>query len=226
MFLDAKLDTKNDLFYINELAELNSTDYCMFFESRKSEDLYLWMSKCPSGPSIKFQVFNVHTFDELKLTGNCAKGSRPILSFSKEFDEMPQWIVVKQLIQKIFSPAPAHKKVKPFFDHVFNFSLADNHIWFRNYQISEEVTSGSSAEMCLVEIGPRFVLSPIKMFEGSFKGSIIYKNEQYQSPTAMRAMSKKSKGSAYQNRLEKAVEREEKMKNLALPEDSLDHVFD
>lgn len=31
----------------------------------------------------KICVFIVHTMDELKLTGNCLKGSRPILSFDK-----------------------------------------------------------------------------------------------------------------------------------------------
>lgn len=48
----------------------------LFFEARKREDLYLWMSKCPAGPAAKFLVQNVHTMDELKLTGNHLKGSR------------------------------------------------------------------------------------------------------------------------------------------------------
>ena len=54
---------------------------------RKKKDLYLWASKTPSGPSIKFHVVNVHTMDELRLTGNALKGSRPILSFDKAFDD-------------------------------------------------------------------------------------------------------------------------------------------
>ena len=35
----------------------------------------------PSGPSAKFLVENIHTLEELKLTGNCLKGSRPLLNF-------------------------------------------------------------------------------------------------------------------------------------------------
>lgn len=31
-----------------------------------------------------------------------------------------------------------HPRSQPFIDRVFNFSLEDNKIWFRNYQIVEE----------------------------------------------------------------------------------------
>jgi hypothetical protein len=58
-------------------------------QTRKHKDLYIWMSKTPNGPSIKFHVANVHTLAELKLTGNHLKGSRPVLSFDAEFDSMP-----------------------------------------------------------------------------------------------------------------------------------------
>jgi ribosome biogenesis protein BRX1 len=33
-------------------------------------------AKSPDGPTVKFLVLNVHTMDELKLTGNHLKGSR------------------------------------------------------------------------------------------------------------------------------------------------------
>ena len=48
----------------------------LFFEARKREDLYMWMAKSPNGPCAKFLVQNVHTMDELKLTGNHLKASR------------------------------------------------------------------------------------------------------------------------------------------------------
>jgi len=79
---------------INELCQLNSCNNVLFFECRKKRDVYLWMGKAPNGPSVKFHVENstsnfcqkklillVHTTDELKMTGNCIKGSRPLLSF-------------------------------------------------------------------------------------------------------------------------------------------------
>jgi len=49
------------------------------------------MGKFPSGPSVKFHVENVHTTEELKMTGNCLKGSRPLLSFDKGFDLKPHY---------------------------------------------------------------------------------------------------------------------------------------
>ena len=30
----------------------------VFFEARKHKDLYLWMAKAPSGPSVKFHCTN------------------------------------------------------------------------------------------------------------------------------------------------------------------------
>ncbi|XP_028060268.1 ribosome biogenesis protein BRX1 homolog 1-like [Camellia sinensis] len=63
---------------LNELVELKGCSSCLFFERRKHKDLYLWMVKCPNGPSVKFLVNAVHTMEELKLTGNHLKGSRPL----------------------------------------------------------------------------------------------------------------------------------------------------
>ena len=50
---------------------------------------------------------------------------------------------------------------------------------FRNFQIVEE---GGS----LAEIGPRFVLNPIKVFEASFSGQTLWENPNYVTPTAHR----------------------------------------
>ncbi len=109
---DNKLDTKNDRNVINEVADMKvngairvvvdepsdkplphpATQGCssvIFFEVRKKQDLYLWLAKSPAGPSVKFLVQNVHTMAELKLSGNCLKGSRPVLSFDKTFDNEP-----------------------------------------------------------------------------------------------------------------------------------------
>lgn len=38
------------------------------------------------------------------------------------------------LIQTFGTPN-MHPKQRPFYDHVFAFSVADNRIWFRNYQV-------------------------------------------------------------------------------------------
>lgn len=39
----------------------------------------------------RFHVLNVHTMDELKLTGNSMLGSRPLLNFDAKFDQTPHW---------------------------------------------------------------------------------------------------------------------------------------
>ena len=102
---------------------------------------------------------------ELKFTGNCLRGSRPILSFSEEFDTLVHYKLIKELFTQIFGVPNHHPKSQPFFDHVFTFAVLDNRIWFRNYQIL-------SKEGALVEIGPRFVLNPVSIFQnGIFRAS-------------------------------------------------------
>jgi len=47
-----------------------------------------------------------------------------------------QMLTSPLLSLQIFCTPKDHRKSKPFFDHVFVFSIIDNHIWFRNYQVS------------------------------------------------------------------------------------------
>ncbi len=71
-------------------------------------------SKTPNGPSAKFQVQNIHTMDELKMTGNCLKGSRPILSFDKEFDEKPHWTLIKEMFTQMFGVPKGAPQIQAF----------------------------------------------------------------------------------------------------------------
>ena len=64
-------------------------------ETKKNQDLYMYLGKTPLGPSVKFHVANVHTMDELKLTGNCMIGSRPLLNFDASFDAQPHLQLLK-----------------------------------------------------------------------------------------------------------------------------------
>ena len=59
----------------------------------------MWASKTPNGPSLKMHVQNVHTMDELKMTGNCLKGSRGVLSFDQGF-EGSEW---GRLVKEVFT---------------------------------------------------------------------------------------------------------------------------
>jgi ribosome biogenesis protein BRX1 len=206
---DVKVQAKdNKADTLNELADLKGCSSCLLFECRKKKDLYMWLSKSPSGPSAKFLLKAVHTTEELKLTGNHLKGARPLLSFSSEFEMHPHLQLLKELLLQVFCTPKDHRKSKPFFDHVFTFSFLDNHIWFRNYQISVPHQSATNKidrvaleRMTLVEAGPRFAMNPIKIFSGSFGGQTLFENPFYVSPNAERSLEKRRKAGKYQKKV-------------------------
>lgn len=207
---DTKMDRKDKLFVVNEVCEIKNCNKCIFFEAKKKQDLYMWISNVPHGPSVKFLVQNVHTLAELKMTGNCLKGSRPLLSFDPAFDSEPQYALLKELFTQVFSTPLHHPKSQPFVDHVISFSIADHRIWFRNYQIVEEDAS-------LVEIGPRFVLNPIRIFQGSFGGPTLYENPHFQSPNAHRRMLRLAAAARQKERqMVKQVRMEKRMEECVL----------
>ncbi len=66
--------------------------------------------------------------DELKLTGNCMKGSRPILSFDKSFEEREELNLIKHLFVDVFGTPRGHPKSKPFVDRVMGFYYGDGKV--------------------------------------------------------------------------------------------------
>ncbi|KAH6595492.1 hypothetical protein BASA50_005792 [Batrachochytrium salamandrivorans] len=224
---DAKLDSKSHLEDLNELAELNNCNNCLYFEVRRHQDMYLWMAKTPNGPSVKFMVRNVHTMDELKMTGNCLKGSRPVLSFDKSFDMQPHLQLLKEMFTQTFAVPRTSRKIKPFIDHVMSFSIVDNKIWLRNFQIIEKAAEKgvTEQEMSLVEIGPRCVLDLVRIFDGSFGGSTLYENASFVSPNDIRRSVKAKLTSQYRARTTANDERDrKKIHNMPAP-DPLADVF-
>lgn len=190
----------------------------------------------------------VHTMEELHFTGNCLKGSRPILSFDAAFDADPHLQVIKELFTHIFGVPPGARKSKPFVDHVMGFTVADGKIWVRNYQVSEvEKTSvdkdgdaemddadskkkskksrssegGKDTDIGLVEIGPRFVCTPIIIQEGSFGGPIIYENKQFVSPNQVRSDLRRKKAGKFGGRQDRKAETLERKDRLGLRTDGL-----
>ena len=112
-YADSKLDSKSQLNLLPELADLNNCNNTLYFEARRHEDLYLWAAKTPNGPSIKMHVQNVHTMDELKMTGNCLKGSRGLLSFDEAFEATEWGRLVKELFTHVCVISPAGISVGP-----------------------------------------------------------------------------------------------------------------
>jgi len=243
---DVKFDAKDDLSSLNELAEMKNCNNLLFLEARKRKDLYLWVSKVPSGPSAKFLVQNVHTLAEVKMTGNCLKGSRPLLAFDAAFESTPALQVMKELLQQVFGAPKGHPKVKPFIDHQLSFFYADNRIWMRNYQLVYDlVDEGESARAALeaekgtqapkptkkkekpvlVEIGPRFVLNPIKIFAGSMGGATLWENPHYVSPNTLRSQLAAAKSNKYKERAQQVERTIQHREASRIEENPIDTVF-
>lgn len=230
-YKDTKLDTKSNNHYnaaLNGLAELHSCNYIFFLEARKrAQDLYLWLARAPNGPTIKFSVTNVHTMAELGFGGNCLKGGRGIVVFDKSFDEEIPGQEYRSLLREMFRgifcvPPKGVRGMKPFVDRVIGIYGLDGKIWIRVYEIresnpdtvSKESTKGE--DMSLVEIGPRFVLTPVVILEGSFGGPVIFENKQFVSPNALRAETRMRRASKYASRRGGAEELAIKRKSLGL----------
>lgn len=194
--------------------------------------------------------------EELHFTGNCLKGSRPVLSFDKAFEGAPHLRLLKEILSHIFGVPKGARKTKPFVDHVMGFTLADGKIWIRCYQINEteasklnkasteedsEAVAASKSkskskdttkdtDLSLVEIGPRFVLTPIVILEGSFGGPVIYENKEFVSPNQVRSDIRLKKAGRYNQRAEQDIELLAKKGELGLrstggrviPRDELD----
>mmetsp|Transcript_9349 Transcript_9349/g.21241 ORF Transcript_9349/g.21241 Transcript_9349/m.21241 type:complete len:339 (+) Transcript_9349:152-1168(+) len=190
---EPKFDQKASLHQINQACELNTCNNVLFFECRNAEqDQFMWLTRVPSGPSVEFQVLNIHTTGEVKLHGNCILGSRPILYFDAAFDELPHLRVMKALFTQALGTPRNHPKSKPYHEHIMGFYHLDHKIWFRNYQISPEVeyVGDDPERQMLTEIGPRLVLDPIRVMAGSFSGAALYTNAYYTPPEKLRAQAK------------------------------------
>lgn len=216
---DSKFARKHGLQELNEVAEIRNCNKIMYLEMHKKQDAFLWISAQPHGPSIKFSIENMHTMEELKLTGNCLKGSRPLLAFNDEFDSEPHWKLMKELLIQVMGTPYHHPKSQPFVDHVLNFSILDNKIWVRNYQIGEELNS-------LAEVGPRFVLNPIKIFDGCFGGAVLYENPKYIAPVVNRRLAKERASVKYSNRIAQKISIESRRtKGDTFPIDPTNDIF-
>lgn len=222
---EPKFDSKKTLYQLNEVAELYNCNNIFFFECRKHQDLYLWILKPPNGPTLKFHVQNMHTLEELNFTGNCLKGSRPILSFDKSFDGSSHHQLLKEMFTHTFGVPPNARKSKPFVDHVMTFSIVDGKVWIRFFQISEtealKADDANVEDLSLVEIGPRFVMTLITILEGSFGGPKIYENKEYVSPNFARAQVKKQAADQARSRHQAAEDRKLKKRSQVLEADPL-----
>lgn len=222
---DCKLENKDRLQAIPEMAELAGCNAVMYYEVRKHQDLFLWLSIAPSGPSTRLLVQAVHTADELAYTGNCLCGSRGIVVFSSAFDDpaRPHLALVRVLLQRVFAVPEGHPQSKPFVDHCHSFMLDEGtgKIIYRHYQI------GNEDPPVLAEIGPRCALTIVRVFGDAFGGQTLYANGDYVAPNAVRAALRRRTGERYARKLNQRQARRKRTAEAdrQIPRDALADVF-
>ncbi|KAL8946540.1 MAG: hypothetical protein Q9222_007076 [Ikaeria aurantiellina] len=74
----------------------------------------------------------------------------------------------------------------------------------------------NNTKLSLIEIGPRFILTPIVILESSFGGPVIYENKEFVSPNQVRSQVRRQKAGRYNSRSEAVVERKAKKGDLGL----------
>jgi len=234
---ESKYDTKRDLFALNELAELHDCSHVLYFESRKPQELFLWLAQSPNGPSARFHVQNMHTMDELHFEGNCMRHTRPLLVFDPVgFPEEGPKAALRPLLERIFGVPARHRRTRPHIDHVLLFSWLDDRIWMRNYQMvptADAATSTTAAlplvqleGMSLREIGPRLVLRPVRILEGSFSGRTLWQNEHFVSAGTLRAAARSDEAMKHQQRAQAHDASVTRKRQVKLPDNELDHIFE
>lgn len=174
-----------------ELCSLHQCNSFMYLDPHRSDVSYLWVGQAPAGPSVKLQVTNIHTADEIRMAGNCLKFSRALLHFDRAFETLPHLRVVKALLHMGFNTPRYHPKSKPFIDRIMSFFWLDNHIWVRHYQIVYPSDSNTSNALkkdstSLLEIGPRFTLEPVLIMNGCCQGNVLWRSQVARAPTEQR----------------------------------------
>ncbi len=77
----------------------------------------------------------------------------------------------------------------------------------------------------LVEIGPRFVLEIVRIFQGSFGGPTLYQNASFVSPNEMRHDVDVERGGKYRARVDAEVDRFKRKQSQVLTPDPIANVF-
>ncbi|RJE19935.1 ribosome biogenesis protein BRX1 [Aspergillus sclerotialis] len=251
-YKETKLDTRKKTagynLLLNSLADLHSCNVIFFLEARKrGQDLYLWISRPPNGPTVRFHVNNLHTMGELNagFSGNCLKGGRGVVVFDRSFDEKGPDMgapgteyraLIREMLRGVFCvPKRGVRGMKPFIDRIIGVFGVDGKIWIRVYEIREseggdkkvetekpKPKKGGLPDLSLVEIGPRFVLTPIVILEGSFGGPVIYENKEYVSPNQVRREIRMGKAGRYAHRRNTDTERVAKKSKLGFGEENQD----
>ncbi|SOV22074.1 ribosome biogenesis protein BRX1 homolog, putative [Plasmodium sp. DRC-Itaito] len=180
--MENKWDKKVPKSELNDISYSRNCNNIIFFDVKRKR-YCLWICKSRTGPSLYFEILDYIPLHSLLFSGNCLLYSRPLLIFSKHFDELDHLKLIKEMFIHVFGVPNYHPLSKPFYDHCYNFFYVNDLIYFRHYQILPITLADSNNvnKQQLVEIGPQFTLHIIKIFEECFKGRILYENEKYRN---------------------------------------------
>jgi ribosome biogenesis protein BRX1 len=157
---------------LNDIADEQNCSSIVLFETRHSDDHYVWASSSPGGPTLCFRIQNIHSIEELHLIGKGSSRSRPLLFFDPVFDTELHYGIVKEILCRTFQVPFSDSR--QFADIAITLSIVDGHIWISRYQIMWD-----QGELRLFEAGPRFCLQLAFILGGSFCGSQIYTNPDF-----------------------------------------------
>ncbi|CAD2096444.1 hypothetical protein YYG_04604 [Plasmodium vinckei petteri] len=180
--MESKWSKKGKKIDLSNVCYSNNCSNLIFFDIKRNR-YCLWICKNKTGPSLYFEILDYIPLHSLAFPGNCLLYSRPLLIFSKQFDELEHLKLIKEMFIHIFGTPKYHPLSKPFYDHCYNFYYIKDLIYFRHYQILPTTLADSNNinKQKLVEIGPQFTLHIIKIFDKFFKGDIIYENLKYKN---------------------------------------------
>ena len=82
------------------------------------------------------------------------------------------------------------------------------------------------SKLVLIEIGPRFVMNPIKCFEGSMGGEALWQNPKYIAPAKMRSKKMATFKKKREGKDERKAEKAKIWNNGRDPNSYLDEAFE
>ncbi|KAJ1635788.1 Brix domain-containing protein [Pavlovales sp. CCMP2436] len=156
----------------------------LFIPATFEDEMRLWLVRLPHGPSVQFQVLNVHTNAECNFEHTLRRVRQPCLvSFDALFDETPHLRLIRELLRSAFSTSPGCAPSAPpgqegghlvecGFQTVVSFHYRDERVWMRAY----DVVLGEDGTGCeeLHERGPRLVLTPQRILASVLDGAPLW----------------------------------------------------
>jgi ribosome biogenesis protein BRX1 len=200
----------SDFVHLEEIAGDRHCDVAAVFETRHrrvNRECYFWIARVPDGPSVNFFIEDAQSIKDLKLIGNCLKGSRPILQFDPGLEDGGVFSISANLLGRLFSVPFEEPRSKPFVDRTMIFLRVGDSIVMRHYQIQ---WGEGEALTVLAEVGPRVRLVPHFVLAGAFKGHKLWKNEGFISPYAELKAERREKAAARKRGRERQATREER----------------